>query len=150
MFLLVYLCLNLLISPVYAQVVVDPSGGGKANVINVGGIDVVNINAPNANGISHNKFTEYNVPNQGLILNNSNMNNYNPNSKSALNGEHIEFNLNFRGGDRAQIILNEVTGNNRSMMAGTTEIYGSMADLIVANPNGISCVGCGFINVDKF
>ncbi|AVA26074.1 hemagglutinin repeat-containing protein [Rhizobium sp. NXC24] len=42
--------------------------------------------------------------------------------------------------------MNEVTSGNRSALNGPTEVFGTKADVIIANPNGISCSGCGFIN----
>ena len=38
----------------------------------------------------------------------------------------------------AKVILNEVSSTNRSSLAGWTEIAGQKADLIIANPNGIT------------
>ncbi|WP_375677624.1 filamentous hemagglutinin N-terminal domain-containing protein, partial [Bartonella sp. AS69XJJH] len=46
----------------------------------------------------------------------------------------------------AKVILNEVTSSKRSALHGPGEVFGSPADVIIANPNGISCDGCGFIN----
>lgn len=46
----------------------------------------------------------------------------------------------------AKIILNEVTSGRRSALNGPGEVFGKQADVIIANPNGISCDGCGFIN----
>ncbi|MGL5632552.1 MAG: filamentous hemagglutinin N-terminal domain-containing protein, partial [Azovibrio sp.] len=34
-------------------------------------------------------------------------------------------------------------------MRGTTEVAGSRAEVILANPNGITCEGCGFINTSR-
>uniref|UniRef100_UPI001ABA5D9C filamentous hemagglutinin N-terminal domain-containing protein n=1 Tax=Bartonella taylorii TaxID=33046 RepID=UPI001ABA5D9C len=38
------------------------------------------------------------------------------------------------------------TSSKRSALHGPAEVFGSPADVIIANPNGISCDGCGFIN----
>ena len=60
----------------------------------------------------------------------------------------IYANPNFNRG-AAQIILNQVTSNNISSLNGYTEIFGQKADYIFANPNGISCNNCGFINTSR-
>ncbi|HGP4436873.1 TPA: two-partner secretion system putative hemagglutinin TpsA2 [Pseudomonas aeruginosa] len=52
-------------------------------------------------------------------------------------------------GQAAQVILNQVTGGNRSTLAGYTEVAGQSARVIVANPHGITCQGCGFINTPR-
>src|SRR5690606_13498552 len=49
----------------------------------------------------------------------------------------------------ASVILNEVVANNRSTLAGFTEVVGRNADVVLANPYGITCNGCGFINTDR-
>src|SRR5690606_30119468 len=49
----------------------------------------------------------------------------------------------------ARLILNEVTGANRSQLLGYTEIAGQAADYVLANPYGITCDGCGFINIPR-
>ena len=54
-----------------------------------------------------------------------------------------------RAGASANIILNEVTSTNRSRLEGFQEVAGDRADLILANPNGITCRGCGFINTPR-
>ena len=42
-----------------------------------------------------------------------------------------------------------MVSTSRSTLAGFTEVLGGKADIVVvANPNGISCNGCGFINTD--
>jgi filamentous hemagglutinin len=105
---------------------------------------VVNIAAPNAKGLSHNKYQHYNVGREGLILNNSNQ----PYTSTQLNG-YIEGNPQLQQGNAARIILNEVTGASRSQLRGYTEIAGQAAHLIVANPNGITCDGCGFLNTPR-
>lgn len=112
-------------------------------------IPVLNITKPTAAGVSVNKFNDFNVGKEGLIVNNLNLQDYNITYKSALSNQHVEFNPNFRDGDAAKIILNEVVSNSKTLMNGYTEIYGRKADYIVANPNGITCNGCSFINTSR-
>ena len=107
-------------------------------------ITVVNIVKPNANGLSHNKFTNYNVNKNGIILNNSNK----ANVKTQLAG-YIYGNKNLRNSNTARTILNEVTSKNKTELRGYTEVAGSKAHVIIANPNGIYMNGAGFINTPK-
>jgi filamentous hemagglutinin len=104
------------------------------------GVPVVNIATPNGSGLSHNQFKDYNVGPNGVILNNA--------SGAVTNtqlGGYIVGNPNLKGG-AASVILNEVNGGNPSQLRGYTEVAGQSAKVIVANPYGISCNGCGFIN----
>lgn len=105
------------------------------------GIDVINIVAPSAAGISHNKFDTFNVGEEGVIHNNSTTGN----ETSVLDGGSIGANINFTG-QSASTIIDEVTTSNTSSIEGAIEVYGDSASLIIANPNGISCSGCSFIN----
>ncbi|WP_294967102.1 filamentous hemagglutinin N-terminal domain-containing protein [Sulfurimonas sp.] len=105
-------------------------------------VPVVNIANPNAKGLSHNKFTNYNVNSEGLILNNSKTTTVN----TQLGG-YINRNKNLTS--NAKVILNEVTSTSRSQLKGYTEVAGQRADLVIANPNGISINGAGFINTSN-
>lgn len=107
------------------------------------GVPVVNIAAPNGNGLSHSKFKDYNVGQQGLILNNATTA-----TQSTQLGGIILGNSNLNG-KAAGMILNEVTGSNASRLQGYTEVAGKSAHVIVANPHGIACDGCGFINTPR-
>lgn len=104
---------------------------------------IVNIATPNGAGLSNNHFRDYNVGANGLILNNAT-----GKTQGTQLGGIILGNPNLKG-QAAQVILNQVTGGNRSTLAGYTEVAGQSARVIVANPHGITCQGCGFINTPR-
>ncbi|MCT9823503.1 hemagglutinin repeat-containing protein [Pseudomonas veronii] len=129
--------------PLLAQadgIVVNAPGTTLAQAGN--GVPIVNIAAPNA-GLSHNQFHDYNVGAQGLILNNAT-----DRTQSTQLGGIIVGNPNFTG-QAASTILNEVNGGSPSQLRGYTEVAGQAAHVIVANPYGVSCNGCGFINTPQ-
>jgi filamentous hemagglutinin len=131
------------VTVVSAQIVADRNAASRPVVDqSANGKPVVQIVTPNAAGVSHNRYDQFNVGQGGAILNNA----------SALTqtqqAGYISGNAALANGS-ARMILNEVTGASRSQLNGYIEVAGQRADVIVANPNGISCSGCGFINTSR-
>jgi|GEM_PF-1191051 len=127
-------------------IVVDPKApAGNQPRLNAApnGVPMVDVARPNAKGLSHNMFDQFNVGKPGVIMNNSNKL-----GRTQLGGV-VANNPNLAGGAEARVILNEVTGGSRSQLEGYTEIFGYPADYILANPNGITVNGGGFINTPK-
>lgn len=111
-------------------------------VSSVGNVPVININKANDKGLSHNVYDKLNVDKNGLIFNNSV-----GGANTTLAGQ-IQGNSNLTSG-AAKVILNEVTSKNASAINGMMEVAGDKADLIIANPNGITVNGGGSINTSK-
>ncbi|VAW96225.1 hypothetical protein MNBD_GAMMA22-1260, partial [hydrothermal vent metagenome] len=135
--------LLILLTPVSAA---PPTPDGATNTTVIAaenGVPIVNIAPQNADGVSRNSFSDFNVDVQGIILNNAD------NIGVSQLGGAMLGNSNFAAGDGASIILNEVTSNQISNLNGYIETFGKQAEFILANPNGITCNGCGFINTSR-
>ena len=133
--------------PVWAAgtIVADPSAaaGQRPTVIeSANGTPQVNIQTPSAAGVSRNTYNQFDVDNRGVILNNSGVN-----SQTQLGG-WIEGNAALANGN-ARVILNEVNASNPSQLRGYVEVAGQRAQVVIANPAGITCDGCGFINANR-
>ena len=95
--------------------------GGTATSVNTGvsGRQTVNI-APSVAGVSHNTYTSFNVRAAGADLNNTTV--------------------------AARTIVNQVTSTNPSLIQGNIAVLGPRANVILANPNGITVDGGSFTN----
>lgn len=90
------------VMPCYAAVTAEAGGA------NVNG-NIINIVKPNSNGLSHNKFTDFNVAGNGIVFNNhTGSAQYNSQLAGALNA-----NANLQG-NAAKLILTEVTGTGQT------------------------------------
>lgn len=125
------------------QVIIDPNGNvGFAPSIQRAAPPVVDIATPNSGGVSLNQYTEFNVGTGGLVLNNS------QGATSTHVAGAVAGNPNLSGGT-AGVIVNEVTSTAQSSLRGAVEVAGDRADVVIANPNGLLCDGCSFINAGE-
>ena len=106
------------------------------------GLPQVNIQTPNNNGLSHNKYSKFDVDTKGAILNNSRTNVQTQQAGMVTGNPYLA-----RG--EAKVILNEVNSSDPSVLKGYVEVAGKKADVIIANPSGLHCEGCGIINSDR-
>lgn len=137
--------LFLLSLPVQAGIVADAAApqGQQPTVLNTAnGLPQVNIQTPSAAGVSRNTYSQFDVDGGGAILNNSRTD-----VQTRLGGWVTANPWLARG--PARIILNEVNASNPSLLQGYIEVAGARAQVVIANPAGISCNGCGFINADR-
>jgi len=107
------------------------------------GTTQVNIQTPSAGGVSRNTYTQFDVGQEGAILNNSRNN-----AQTQLGG-WVQGNPWLVKGE-AKVILNEVNSSNPSQLKGYIEVAGKQAQVVIANPSGLICDGCGVINADRF
>ena len=94
--------------------------------------------------MSSNSVGDFDVNSDGTILNNSATS-----GTATLGGTAVTGNSNIPAGSEASLILFQVTGSGGSDLDGTIEVFGGEAGLIIANPNGITCDGCAFTNVNR-
>ena len=117
-----------------AQIIADksaPANQQAAVLKHSSGAPLVNIQTPTAKGLSHNRYTQFDVDNKGAVLNNSRT--ANPNLAKGS----------------AKVILNEIRSTSPSKLAGIISVEGSRADVIIANPAGIQVNGGGFKNANR-
>ncbi|EKP69023.1 filamentous hemagglutinin N-terminal domain-containing protein [Acinetobacter baumannii] len=107
------------------------------------GTTQVNIQTPSAGGVSRNTYTQFDVGQEGAILNNSR------NNTQTQIGGWVQGNPWLATGE-AKVILNEVNSSNPSQLKGYIEVAGKQAQVVIANPSGLICDGCGVINADRF
>jgi len=130
---------------VIAEVVADQSAAANNRPIidsTANGLPLVQIATPSPAGVSHNQYTHFNVDPAGIILNNSQA------TVLTQQAGYVPPNPNLAK-TTSRVILNEITSTNSSLLSGYTEVAGVKAEVIIANPNGISCNGCGFINTSR-
>ncbi|MGJ7500266.1 hemagglutinin repeat-containing protein [Variovorax sp. ZT5P49] len=131
--------------PVHAQIAGAPNVSGNLRptvLVAPNGVPLVNIQTPSAAGVSRNVYNQFNVGANGAILNNSRVN-----VQTQLGG-FVQGNP-FLATGPARIILNEVNGGSPSQLRGYIEVGGQRAEVIIANPAGISVDGGGFINASR-
>ena len=114
------------------------------NVTLVQGVTTRNIATPDSGGLSNNQVPSFNVSPYGSIFNNSASG-----GRAQVADIEVPANPNITEGSEANLILIQVTGSGGSNLEGTIEVFGAEAGVIIANPNGITCDGCGFINANK-
>lgn len=115
----VFLLLATLAGPVLAAGIVPD--GASATTVSTGasGQAIVQI-APAASGVSHNTYTAFSVGRAGAELVNTGVN--------------------------ARTIVNEVTSTRPSLIEGPVSVVGARANVVLANPNGITVNGGSFVN----
>ncbi|HDK6214155.1 TPA: hemagglutinin repeat-containing protein, partial [Klebsiella quasipneumoniae] len=140
-FLLAFSCLT----SAQAAIVADnhAPGGQQPQIANsANGTPQVNIQTPSGAGVSRNVYSQFDVDGRGVVLNNSHAN-----TSTQLAGM-VAGNPNLAKGE-ARVILNEVNTRDPSRLNGYIEVAGQKAQVVIANPAGISCDGCGFINANR-
>ncbi|HLO65574.1 MAG TPA: hemagglutinin repeat-containing protein [Holophaga sp.] len=139
-------CALLTLQPVLLANVVPAKGAPEANrpVVETtpSQVTLVRIAAPNRAGVSDNHYDHFNVGRSGLILNNAR-----EAFQTTLAGTVAGNPALAEGG--ARVILNQVLGTSPTSLCGITEVAGLRADVVIANPNGITCNGGTFLNAGR-
>ena len=131
--------------PVVAQIIAVPDAPADQRPIVLqtsNGLPQIDITAPTAAGVSRNSFKQFDIDAGGAIINNGR------NASLTELGGWVAANPNMAAGS-ARVILNEVHSSHPSQFNGYLEIAGSKAELVIANPAGITCNGCGFIHASR-
>ena len=118
-------------------------GNQQPTVLQTGnGLPQVNIQTPSAGGVSRNQYSQFDVAEKGAVLNNARK------AAQTQMAGWVQGNPNLARGE-AKVILNEVNSANPSRLKGYVEVAGKKADVVIANPSGIECDGCGVINAGR-
>ncbi|WP_253699905.1 beta strand repeat-containing protein [Cupriavidus pauculus] len=108
-----------------------------------GGVPVVGITTPNAQGVSLNQYRSFVVDPIGLILNNS------VTGGGAFLGGQVAGNANLAASGPARLIVNQVTSSAPAQINGMVEVFGAQAGVVIAAPGGIYTSGAGFTNTSQ-
>ena len=139
-----YVSLSLLLSTMPAlanepSIIADPGASNRPDILKAPNETlIINITNPDSKGVSINEYSRFNTPPTGTILNNSNKN-----IDTKIAGQ---IDANYRLNKEASLIINKVNSAEKSSLKGNLEVAGSRADVVIANPNGISVDGLNMIN----
>ena len=128
-----------------AQIAADPSAAANQRptiLQTANAITQVNIQTSSSAGVSRNSYSQFDVQRNGVILNNART------ATQTQMGGWVQGNPWLSAGS-AKVILNEVNSSNPSQFNGHIEVAGPRAEVVIANPAGISVNGGGFINASK-
>ncbi|WP_103635611.1 hemagglutinin repeat-containing protein [Campylobacter concisus] len=139
-----YVSLSLLLGTMPAlanepSIIADPGASNRPDILKAPNETlIINITNPDSKGVSINEYSRFNTPSTGTILNNSNKN-----IDTKIAGQ---IDANYRLNKEASLIINKVNSAEKSSLKGNLEVAGSRADVVIANPNGISVDGLNMIN----
>ena len=139
-----YVSLSLLLGTMPAlanepSIIADPGASNRPDILKAPNETlIINITNPDSKGVSMNEYSRFNTPTTGTILNNSNKN-----IDTKIAGQ---IDANYRLNKEASLIINKVNSAEKSSLKGNLEVAGSRADVVIANPNGISVDGLNMIN----